>query len=72
MIDKLLNVEPCPTCCISSPLCDNMIYNLNADLCFEIVLTFQRVSTCEKDKALAGGKPPISYMIDKLKRVAYV
>ena len=27
-----------------SPLCDNMIYNLNADLCFEIVLTFQRLT----------------------------
>ena len=26
-------------------LCDNMIYNLNADLCFEIVLTFQRLTT---------------------------
>ena len=28
-----------------SPLCDNMIYNLNADLCFEIVLTFQRLTS---------------------------
>ena len=27
-----------------SPLCDNMIYYLNADLCFEIVLTFQRLT----------------------------
>ena len=28
-----------------SALCDNMIDNLNADLCFEIVLTFQRLTT---------------------------
>ena len=34
-----------PTLFCFSYLCDNMIYNFNADLCFEIVLTFQRLTT---------------------------
>ena len=43
------NPYPTPTCSFLSPLCDIWFINWNAS----------PTSTCEKDKALAGGKPPI-------------